>query len=52
MIQPVFQVVNPREVNPADPEDIGMALGDRIYFVHADCENVKLDRKSGNILLL
>lgn len=52
VIQPVFQIVNPRAQNPSDPTDVGIELGDRVYFMHADCENTQLNRTSGNILLV
>ncbi len=50
-VQPVFQVTNPRMVNPRDPSDVGVALNERMYFVHADCRNPGLDKKSTHILL-
>jgi hypothetical protein len=52
VIQPVFQVINPREQNPLDPTDVGIALNERVYFLHADCSNPGLNRHSSNILLL
>jgi hypothetical protein len=52
VVQPVFQVTNPREQNPLDPEDVGIALNDRVYFLHSDCANPGLNRHAGNILLL
>lgn len=51
MIQPVFQVVNPQAVNPLDPTDVGIALNERVYFVHCDCTNTALNRQSSNILV-
>jgi hypothetical protein len=52
MIQPVFQVINPHAVNPLDPTDVGIALNERVYFVHYDCKNPGLNRQSSNILLV
>ena len=52
MVVPVFQIVDPRAVNPNDPTDVGVALGDRVYFVHADCRNRELNKRSTNLLLL
>ena len=49
IIQPVFQVVDNRAVNPQDPTDVGVALNERIYFVHCDCQNPSL--KSSVILV-
>jgi len=34
---PVMQIVDPKGVNPNDPTDTGLYLGDRIYFAHLDC---------------
>ena len=42
LIQPAFQIVKPRAVNPHDPTDVGIELGDRVYFIHADCGDAKL----------
>jgi hypothetical protein len=52
MVQPVFQVVNDKAVNPLDPTDVGIALNERVYFVHCDCTNKSLDRQNTNILVL
>lgn len=52
VVQPVFQVVNPDAINPDDPTDKGVELGDRIYFVHVDCKNTALNQSSSNILIL
>jgi len=51
LVQPVFQVTDPRAVNPGDTTDVGVALNERIYFVHADCTNPGLNKKSTHILL-
>lgn len=51
MVQPVFQVVNPRAVNPRDFTDVGIALNERIYMVHCDCTNPQLTQRSTNILV-
>lgn len=51
LIQPVFQVVNPRAVNPSDATDIGIALNERVYMVHCDCFNPQLTNRSSNILV-
>jgi hypothetical protein len=50
VVVPVFQVVDPEAVNPADSTDKGIALGDRVYFVHVDCKNGRLDKKGTSIL--
>lgn len=52
MVQPVFQVVNPRAVNPNDPTDVGIALNERIYMAHCACENPHLTNRSSNILVM
>ena len=39
IIQPVFGIENANAINPADPTDRGLTLGERIYFMHADCAN-------------
>lgn len=49
-ISPVMQVLDARAVNPSDPTDTGLALGDRIHFVHADCGN--RDLLTDNTLLV
>jgi hypothetical protein len=51
MVQPVFQIVNPRAVNPNDFTDVGIALNERLYLVHCDCTNTQLDHRSTNILV-
>lgn len=51
LVQPVFQVTDGKAVNPNDPTDFGVAIGDRIYFMHGDCANPRLDGSQGNILL-
>lgn len=45
-ITPVMQVVDPKAVNPNDPTDTGLALGDRIHFVHVDCGDRTMMDKS------
>lgn len=52
IIVPVFQIVKARAVNPNDPTDVGVELGDRVYFMHADCKNGTLDKQSSNILIV
>lgn len=52
IIIPVFSIDDPRAVNPNDATDVGVALRDRIYFVHADCKNPQLVRESSNILMV
>jgi len=49
-VVPVFQVVDPAAFNPDDAADKGIALGDRVYFVHADCKNSRLDGHGDSIL--
>lgn len=51
IVTPVFQVIDPRAVNPNDLTDIGIALNDRIYFVHADCANRELNKRGSNLLV-
>jgi hypothetical protein len=51
MVQPVFQVLDPRAVNPNDPSDVGISLNERVYFVHCDCANPGLNKHSSNILI-
>jgi len=50
IVNPVFRVDDPNMVNPSDPGDRGVALGDRIYFMHADCKNPAL--KSSSLLIV
>lgn len=50
MVQPVFQIIDSKAINPLDPTDIGIALNERVYFVHCDCTNSKLDAHSSNII--
>ena len=52
VILPLFQIVNPKAVNPNDATDVGIELGDRVYFMHADCSNATLNRASSNIILM
>lgn len=47
IVQPVFGVENANAVNPADPTDRGLSLGERIYFVHVECTNPKLTQGGG-----
>ena len=42
LVQPVFRVVDACAQNPEDSEDRGILLGDRVYFVHADCSQSNL----------
>ena len=51
LVQPVFQVIDARAVNPLDHTDVGVALNDRVYFVHCDCTNPSLTKHSSNILV-
>lgn len=50
MVMPVFQVTDPRAVNPLDPTDVGLALAERVYFVHGSCRNKALDKDKDNPL--
>ena len=52
VVQPVYQIVDPEAINPADHTDKGVALGERVFFVHADCKNPSLNRENTNILLV
>lgn len=52
LVQPVFQIIDAKAVNPSDPTDVGIALNERVYFVHCDCGNPRLDNKNSNILLV
>jgi hypothetical protein len=36
-IQPVYQITGVDAVNPNDPTDKGIELGERLHFVHVDC---------------
>lgn len=47
IIQPVFGVEDGQAVNPADPTDRGLLLGERMYFIHVDCRNPSLSQGSG-----
>jgi len=51
VVVPVFGIDNPRAVNPNDPEDIGISLRERVYFVHVACTNPTLTKESSNILI-
>jgi len=50
VVNPVFRVEDPNMVNPSDPADRGVALGDRIYFMHADCKNPALTKGSSILI--
>lgn len=50
IVLPVFQVTGVNVANPEDPTDKGLTLGDRVYFVHANCKNRNLKGDSGNLL--
>ena len=50
VVNPVFRVEDPNMVNPTDPTDRGVALGDRIYFMHADCKSPGLTRGDGILI--
>jgi hypothetical protein len=50
LIQPVFQVIDAKAVNPNDYTDVGIALNDRVYFMHSDCKNTTLAGGSSSIL--
>lgn len=50
VVQPVFGVQDAQAVNPLDPTDKGLTLGERIYFVHVDCKN--RDLSTGNGILV
>jgi hypothetical protein len=52
IIQAVFQVIDNQAVNPSDPTDVGIALNERIYFIHCDCQNPTLNKQSSNILIM
>jgi hypothetical protein len=51
IVSPVFSIDDADAVNPADPTDRGLALRERVYFVHADCRNTMLRNNSSNILI-
>ena len=50
IVIPVFQVVATGVCNPHDSTDIGISLGERVYLLHADCNNTACARDSRNIL--
>lgn len=50
VVNPVFRVEDPNMVNPTDPADRGVALGDRIYFMHADCTSPALTKGSSVLI--
>jgi len=51
VVNPVFRVDDPNMVNPSDPGDRGVALGDRIFFMHADCKSPALVKGSGLLIV-
>lgn len=51
IVQPVFGVQETQAVNPMDPTDKGLVLGERIYFMHADCQRPALDTGGGLLVL-
>jgi len=51
LVQPVFQIIDAKAVNPNDPTDVGIALNDRVYFVHCECANPALKHHGSNILV-
>ena len=50
VVNPVFRVEDPDMANPTDPADRGVSLGDRIYFMHANCKSPALTQ--GNSMLI
>lgn len=50
IIQPVYQVTAVDVVNPTDPTDKGIELGERIHFVHIDCGSPTL-LSNGSLLV-
>lgn len=50
LVVPIYQVLDPRAINPSDPMDVGITLGERVYLVHHNCRNIFLDGNSQNIL--
>ncbi len=51
IVSPVFSIDDANAINPNDPTDKGLALRERVYFVHADCRNKTLNNQSSNILI-
>ena len=51
-VQPVFGVQDAVALNPHDPTDVGLTLGDRIYFIHVDCKNPGLGAGNGLLVKL
>jgi len=51
IVSPVFSIDDANAVNPSDPTDRGLVLRDRVYFIHADCKNPRLNSQASNILL-
>lgn len=40
-VSPTYQVTDPRATNPHDSTDIGIMLGERIYFAHIACDDTQ-----------
>jgi len=51
IVSPVFSIDDANAMNPNDPTDRGLALRERVYFVHADCRNPLLRGQASNILI-
>lgn len=51
LISPVFSIDDANAINPSDPTDRGLALRERVYFIHADCRNPSLTGSQSNILI-
>ena len=47
VVQPVFGVQDAMATNPFDPKDKGLTLGERIYFIHVDCQRPDLSQGRG-----
>jgi len=41
LVVPVFSIDDANAVNPADPTDRGLALRERVFFMHADCSDAR-----------
>ncbi len=50
LVVPIYQVLDPRAINPNDPTDVGITLADRVYLIHHNCRNIRLDQNKDNIL--
>jgi len=50
LVIPIFQVTNPRAINPLDPTDVGISLAERVYFIHGNCRNIAMNKQSTNPL--